>query len=312
MFKIAAKTPTSALVLTILFFPVLLPLKALADSFDQFFIFGDSLSDNGNLYRITRGYFPPQPYYRGRASNGIVWVEILGQKLKINNDKIKNFAVIGSTTTNRNAIDEKTSYLIPSLPSQVKDFTASPNQPSSQAIFVLWAGANDYLAQPQNLRATDTQFVVNNISNAAQILIDRGARNLIIPNLPDLGKIPQEIALGTSNISTERSNSHNANLRLAVQILSEKNPHVKIILLDIHSLFQDVINQPVKYGFINVTQPCFNRRIFTVCSNPEDYLFWDDIHPTAHGHRMLAEYAQSVVSETAIQQWEIIYNKQSK
>ncbi|HDV5785644.1 TPA: hypothetical protein RJD83_002616 [Legionella pneumophila] len=39
-------------------------------------VFGDGLSDNGNLYAYTNHRRPASPaYYNGRFSNGPVWVE---------------------------------------------------------------------------------------------------------------------------------------------------------------------------------------------------------------------------------------------
>ena len=41
-------------------------------------IFGDSLSDNGNLYAYMKHQLPVSPpYYNGRFTNGPVWVERL-------------------------------------------------------------------------------------------------------------------------------------------------------------------------------------------------------------------------------------------
>ena len=47
-------------------------------TFDEVVVFGDSLSDNGNLV-IVEGQPLPDPtlYYQGRLSNGPVWVEYL-------------------------------------------------------------------------------------------------------------------------------------------------------------------------------------------------------------------------------------------
>src|SRR6188472_2981783 len=41
-------------------------------------VFGDSLSDNGNLYEFMKHQLPQDPpYFAGRFSNGPVWVEHL-------------------------------------------------------------------------------------------------------------------------------------------------------------------------------------------------------------------------------------------
>ena len=44
----------------------------------------------------------------------------------------------------------------------------------------------------------------------------------------------------------------------------------------------------------NVTNACFNGT--SVCSNPDSYLFWDGIHPTAAGHRLIADAAFNVLA----------------
>ena len=54
--------------------------------------FGDSVSDNGNTFRLTLGRIPPPPYYKGRFSNGPVWVEYLADYLHA---KLHDFAFGG-------------------------------------------------------------------------------------------------------------------------------------------------------------------------------------------------------------------------
>ena len=50
-----------------------------AQTYNRLVVFGDSLSDNGNLYAATGGTTPTSPpYYQGRFSNGPVFTELLG------------------------------------------------------------------------------------------------------------------------------------------------------------------------------------------------------------------------------------------
>ena len=52
---------------------------ASAQSYDRLVVFGDSLSDNGNLYLATGRTTPASPpYFQGRFSSGPVWTELLG------------------------------------------------------------------------------------------------------------------------------------------------------------------------------------------------------------------------------------------
>ncbi|RAM48270.1 MAG: autotransporter outer membrane beta-barrel domain-containing protein [Hapalosiphonaceae cyanobacterium JJU2] len=277
----------------------LLPFKALAGDYNQFFIFGDSLSDNGNLYRITGGTIPlSPPYFKGRFSNGPIWVEVLGSYLNIDANETTNYAVGGSTSGNTNVLSESLIIPLPSLSSQINDFTSTPENPSPNALFILWAGANDYLIQPTEKRATNTQLVVNNLSNAITTLINKGARNIIVPNLPDLGKTPQERSQGTNDTTTALIKSHNNNLNSALQEIA-KNHNVNIVPLDINALFDEVINQPERYGLTNTNDPCFDQQAGTICSNPDEYLFWDQVHPTDRGHQFIAEYTEAVLDAPA-------------
>ncbi|MBF2005152.1 MAG: autotransporter domain-containing protein [Chlorogloeopsis fritschii C42_A2020_084] len=292
------------------FIPVFIPFKALADDYNQLFIFGDSLSDNGNLFKLTGGIFPlSPPYFQGRFSNGPVWVEILGYDLKIDTNVTNNFAIGGSTSGNTNALSETLKIPLPSLPDQLDNFNSIPGTPSPDALFILWAGANDYLIKPTEQRATDTQVVVNNLSNAVRTLINKGARNIIVPNLPDLGKTPQERSQDTASSITTLTNSHNNNLNLALQQIA-KNRNVNIIPLDVNALFNEILAEPAKYGYTNVTDRCFNQAVGTLCSNPDQYLFWDGIHPTARGHQLIAEYTVAVLNapEDIIPQADVALN----
>jgi phospholipase/lecithinase/hemolysin len=48
---------------------------ALAGPITGVVVFGDSLSDAGNVYAATGNRFPPAPYSGGRFTNGPVWVQ---------------------------------------------------------------------------------------------------------------------------------------------------------------------------------------------------------------------------------------------
>jgi GDSL-like Lipase/Acylhydrolase len=49
--------------------------------FDQLVVFGDSLSDTGNLSKGLGGQFPPSPpFFNGRFSDGPLWLEYLAHQ----------------------------------------------------------------------------------------------------------------------------------------------------------------------------------------------------------------------------------------
>ncbi len=77
---------------------------ALAYTVEHVVVFGDSLSDTGNLYAATGGGVPPDPpYWQGRASNGPLWSELLAADLGA---ALTNNAINGATTGTYNVWDD--------------------------------------------------------------------------------------------------------------------------------------------------------------------------------------------------------------
>jgi len=68
-------------------------------------------------------------------------------------------------------------------------------------------------------------------------------------------------------------------------------------MIDIFSTFQNVAASPAAFGLSNVTDACFDGS--GVIGNPDDFLFWDSVHPTAAGHRLIAAAVLDAISSTA-------------
>ena len=90
----------------------------LPENIDSLYVFGDSLSDTGNVFTLTGGLFPPKPFYpNGSLSNGSVWIDYLSEKLDVpvtpafqltlgqpTQTAGINFALAGSTTGKENTL----------------------------------------------------------------------------------------------------------------------------------------------------------------------------------------------------------------
>lgn len=252
-----------------------------AQKINQLYIFGDSLSDTGNIYRATGGVYPSNPpYFQGRYSNGLVWVEYLASGLKLNSEQRTNFA-FGGATTGSSGMNG-----IPGLLAQVDNFTKAHPDINPNALYVLWAGANDYLYGSSN-----STMPIENLSKAIQLLSTRGAKKILVANIPDLGKLPSTRYSANSNSLSQSAIAHNLSLAKSFEVLNDKLGHdTQIIELDVNSLYREAITEPAKFGFTNVTNACLNNNV-AVCDNPDKFLFWDGIHPTTAGHRILAEAA---------------------
>jgi phospholipase/lecithinase/hemolysin len=68
-------------------------------------------------------------------------------------------------------------------------------------------------------------------------------------------------------------------------------PGATIIPLDVNTLFENIITNPPQYGLTNATEQCLNIATNTVCTNPDDFFFWDEQHPSRQGHRLIANQA---------------------
>ena len=276
----------------------LLPVKVSAQAIQGFTVFGDSLSDNGNAFRATNGLFPPSPpYFNGRFTNGAVWIEDLATSLNLTT---ANFAFGGATSgTTNTAIP-----FLPGVTTQVNSFLQSSPRLSPDRVFVVWAGANDYLGGG----VTNPAVPVGNISAILQRLTAAGAEKLIVVNLPDLGKTPGVLTNPVQSAGlTQLSAAHNQGLSTVLQTLAQTQPNVNIIPIDVAALLNQVITDPARFGFTNVTQPCLNLAAGTVCPNPNQFLFWDALHPTAAGHQIISDFALNILTapQTIVPQAEI-------
>lgn len=302
-------------------FSFMSPLKASATNFDKLYVFGDSLSDTGNIFNVsggqinpTQAFNPDPPYYKGRFSNGPVWVDYAGNQLGLTPTLITN----PSTTTipnqginyafggSNSGLDNAFVPNVPGVLAQVGLFTqslqANKQTADPNAIYAVWGGANDFLfGNGANVNQT-----VKNISDSVALLASAGAKNIVVFNLPDLGKIPYASVNGTSSQLTALSTSFNTTLATTLGNLS-LIPGVNIIPVDINSLFNQVIASPGEFGFKNVTTPCvigdansIRAGNYTVCSNPNDYLFYDAVHPTTNAQKLVAQAALSAIQAKSV------------
>ncbi|NER08785.1 MAG: SGNH/GDSL hydrolase family protein [Okeania sp. SIO3C4] len=237
---------------------------------------------------------PSPPYFEGRISNGPLWIETLAPQLELTSNPSLNFAVNGATTgfvnNTNNLLPEGTPPLLLGLQTQIDNFIADTPETDPDALYVVWAGANDYLGG----NTQGVQSSVGNLSVAVNKLASIGARNFMLPNLPDLGLTPfaqsltPELQQGLSFLS----GSHNSGLAAASQIL-EQDPNINIISPDFRTTIDDIIANPSDFGLTNVT----DNFLASGAINPDDFLFFDDIHPTTNVHNFVADTAIKSITE---------------
>ncbi|MCC5604750.1 SGNH/GDSL hydrolase family protein [Nostoc favosum] len=254
----------------------------------ELYVFGDSLSDTGMVFRATGGMYPPNPtYFQGRYSNGRVWIEYLAESLYLSSKQTHNFAYGGATTGSVG------NNYVPSLLNQVQSFTQTHQHMNPDALYVLWAGANDYLQG-----VSSATLPVKNVTTAINSLTDVGAKKILVANLPDLGQLPAtRNSTNSANLSA-LTQAHNQGLRRSLKVLSQQHSDLEIVQLDANVLYRDAIANPAAFKFTNVSSPCLSGD--RTCGKPDQFLFWDGIHPTAAAHRIIGETAFSTIQEAGM------------
>lgn len=254
----------------------------------QLYVFGDSLSDAGMVFQATGGMYPPSStYFQGRYSNGRVWIEYLADRLHLSSKQTNNFAYGGATTSNLS------NNYVPSLLTQVQSFTQTHQKANPNALYVVWAGANDYLQGVNN-----ATIPVENVTKAIASLTNIGAEKILVGNLPDLGKLPATSNNTNAVNLSSLTQAHNQGLRRSLKILTQQHSNVEIITLDANNLYRDAIANPSAFGFTNVMSSCMSSS--RPCGNPDQFLFWDGIHPTTAAHRIIGDKAFSALQEAGI------------
>ncbi|MBO3463953.1 SGNH/GDSL hydrolase family protein [Aetokthonos hydrillicola Thurmond2011] len=271
--------------------------------FTNLYIFGDSYSDTGNAFNATGGVLAAPPNYSGRFSNGRLWVDYLADGLEIglqpntegtlNNQGI-NFSFAGSTT----GLDNLFPMVIPDLPElpglqhQIDSFTSllQKNQQSADpnALYVVWAGTVDYGPFVNGVpQYSDIITTITNISTAIKALIEFGAKNILLVNLIDISKTPLMLEVDdttNSQLVSQVINKHNQALEEISYSFEDK---VNLILFDVKSVIDEALAYPKTFGFNNTTQACS----LVEFSNPDEYVFWDQVHLTTRVNQLIANAA---------------------
>ena len=285
--------------------------EARASDFTAIYSFGDSLSDVGNAFNITG--IPKPPYSNGRFSNGANWLDDLSATLGLgpmlpiiapgggNNPGGNDYAFGGAQTgiTNVNPGVPPGTPLPTDLVSQVADFSAAS---PGGALFTLDIGAND-IGNALAAAATDPSFdtttfltqAIGNTVGAIDALYADGMRNLLYFEVPDLSLVPAFDEAGTAGGLLAKQ----FNEGVLAGIAPLETEGLTVFDVPIFNALEVLVNDPGKFGFTNVTDPCLSGDIFapgTECSNPDQHLFWDSEHPTAAGYALTAELAVAVLN----------------
>lgn len=201
---------------------------------------------------------------------------------------------------------------------QVRDYLSAVGGGaiSQDNLYVLWGGGND-MRDAGLLTNTSSQHTyaaalnaVDNIKSQIMLLSGHVRQNeritVLWPNIPPIQSTPEFLAKDqyvrdAVQYGCEYFRDYQ---RDVIRDLLTQAPNVDIKTLDVYGLFGDLIAGRLAWRPGNTTDNIiaagdFSATFFTPRRNaavtgrinPDDYVFWDQIHPTSMTHRVLGDAA---------------------
>jgi phospholipase/lecithinase/hemolysin len=291
--------------------------------FERIVVFGTSLSDSGNAFALRGGtstapdydldplLVPSAPYARGglHFSNGATWIEQFARSrglagsarpaLLAEDTLATNYAVAAAR-----AREDGVNF---NLAAQVDAFLqhfggAAP----ADALYVIEMGGNDIRDALVAYRSGGAGPILEAANTAIFLAIkklhDAGARKFLVWRAPNVGLTPairrlDQINPGAAFLAGALSQAFNTALDGVVAYLSGLEG-ISIRRLDAYGLIANIVANPAAYGLTNVTAACVTPNVapFT-CPNPDEYLFWDGIHPSKAAHAIVGQEAAAVLAQ---------------
>ena len=285
--------------------------------------FGDSLSDTTNFRNGASGLNDAgsATYYAGRFTNGKIWLDYLSDELNL---PVYNWSIAGAGTENFvSFINGTTSQVQSWLDYMNTDCSTCSNLNAinkfynpSNTLFTMLIGGNDLLTYKNSV-----ERMLANQEYAITKLIEGGARNIVLINLPDLSRTPVFLIrypdprerLRNQEITKREVIAYNDGLQAMVDTMNTNFPKtnlagkLNIQVFDAYTLLNGVLDNPASYGFTNTTDSCLavtEETVFTYAKSGEprnickdgngnslvnSFVYFDLMHPTTRTHKVLAD-----------------------
>ena len=283
--------------------------NAWGQNFSDVVVFGDSLSDSGNVGRFTTN---PDP----------VWSEIVAEIFGASGMNSfaggPNYAFAGACVNpDQNAYCESDEiFPVPRVPAQIALYLSkSGGSADPNALYAIWGGVNDVADSAENdpLNAARHTVAAAGV-NVQQIrrLRDAGARHILAFNLPDISKSPYAM----NNLSQAEQRAVTQLVAVYNRVLHDgiRESEDGVIPINLFAFFNEIVENHETYGFTDATgtacgEPDAGRAISLGCG-PEgsgspvtyesganrQYLFADRNHPSGATHEMIASMVTSTLA----------------
>jgi phospholipase/lecithinase/hemolysin len=279
-------------------------------------VFGDSLADVGNEAILSGGQIPhhSELYFQGRFSGGPIWVDTLAEYLGEPavmpslqpGGKGLDFAYGGATLAYQNTAAPYGS--VPRVSQQVATYL-NGHTPHANDVFALWAGPNDFFfSLGQQGAPIDPSQPAAALAASLETLIGAGARRFVIANLPPLGETPYFLNLEKAGFLTSQqihlfdswSAGFDFYLNADLAQVQKAHPKVTVVSIDVAGLFAQAAQPGNPFGFVNWTDAvgpydALGHVTAVTATDPQDYLFFDSVHPGTKAHQIIGLRAAAEV-----------------
>lgn len=166
--------------------------------------------------------------------------------------------------------------------------------------------------------------VLSALKTAMRRMISHGARKIVVIGLPNIGQSPKFVNTMDNEVLKKAIDWHNAGVQERVADLKKANPQVSFEYVDLQPIFADILARPEYYGFQVTDKACIDVKLdyfdrfaaspfannyvlryaqvlqyrdksfgpydknYHICDKPDEYVFWDEIHPSTKAHRIFA------------------------
>ena len=284
--------------------------STITERYTSFYVTGDSLSDDGNLfgpfwYFATGGSPYSGSFFTGGTfTNGEVWNEPLLDDFEDAGRDAENFAVARAEADG--------SILFPDLDRQIDRLLdrTSPGERGAEPLVSIWIGANDVL---DALGSTDARRVArkaaDGVAAGARRLAALGLDDLVVLNLPDLAWVPRFNLFERDLRAEARAASRAYNRRLARNVGALEAEGIDVVEVDAARLFNRVRRDPGAYGLVEATLPCvfptdaaagaYGQPRRCDRATARERLFIDAVHPNARAHAVLGDFVRDAIEAEA-------------
>ncbi|KAJ3355061.1 hypothetical protein GGF32_002204 [Allomyces javanicus] len=308
--------------------------------FDSIVTFGDSMSDNGNTWKLTNQTWPLAPFDHGRFSDGPVWVEHLAGMLPDAGQpalSLRNFAYGGATTSNafiQGYSGPKEDVPVPSVQDQLATFAKERAQTGAdkygRTLYTVWAGGNDIYYFGKNSKILNPVKLAGSIMDAVTAIDalhaqDKptnpaclGHHRILVMTVPPLSKVPAIRAQSPLIRAAITAQTALTNLDLGARIFAYnagrvlRGQRATVTLVDVTPFMEALAASPASFGlptpqpgFGGAEDPCVVitdpvAPKYTVCPDPQAHIFYDTFHLTSGVQAKLARVVVTALGKVDV------------